>query len=110
MRGLTQSEMIVLHLADAPGQWIAEWRLRGLKTRHGFIGDEAKKRCREFFAKGATTAKFEINCVVYNLERASEGKYATIRLVSSAAKVPKFRYELRNGVRYQVPNEQTLFG
>jgi hypothetical protein len=104
--------MIVLHLADTPGQWIAEWRLRGLKTSRGFIGDEAKKRCRELFAKGATAATFEISRVVYNLERATEGKYATIRVVSSAAKAPKFRYELRNGVRYEIPisNEQTLFG
>jgi hypothetical protein len=102
MRGLTQSEMIVLHLADTPGQWIAEWRLRGLKTRHGFIGDEAKKRCREFFGKNETMANFEHNRVIYNLERASESKYATIRVVSSAAKGPKFRYEERDGVRYEI--------
>ena len=93
----------MLHLADTAGQWIAEWRLRGLKTRHGFIGDEAKKRCWELFAKNETTAKFEVNRIIYNLERGTEGKYATIRLVSSEAKAPKFRYELRDGVRYQLP-------
>jgi hypothetical protein len=103
MRGPTQSEIIVLHLADTPGQWVAEWRRRGLKTRHGFIGDEAKKRCRELFANGATTAKFEVNRIVYNLERGTGGKYATIRVVSSEAKTPKFRYELRDGVRYEIP-------
>jgi hypothetical protein len=33
------------------------------------IGDEAKKRCRELFGKNDATAKFEVNCIIYDLER-----------------------------------------
>lgn len=93
MKKLTQQKLILLFLAETPGQWVKEWTLRGKATPYGFIGDEAKKRCREFFEFGADKATYEHAGVIYELERSGKGKYATIRVASAKAKpklTPRF--------------------
>src|ERR1700704_3337191 len=72
MKKLTQRDVIALYLTDHIGQWFLEYELRGRNTSRGFIGDEAKKRCREFFPIGARLAQYQYNGCVIDLERSHD--------------------------------------
>jgi hypothetical protein len=94
---LTQKELIALHLSDHIGQWFLEYELRGLATKRGFIGDEAKKRCRDSFKKGARLAQDEYNSLIIDLGRSHEGKFASIRATTFKAKPRQVMEHLPGG-------------
>jgi hypothetical protein len=96
-RKLTQKDLIALHLADHIGQRFLEYKLRGLATPRGFIGDEAKRRCREFFENGARIAQYEHNGCIIDLERSHEGKCASIRATTFKARPRQVVTQLPNG-------------
>jgi hypothetical protein len=97
MKKLTQRDVIALYLTDHIGQWFLEYELRGRNTSRGFIGDEAKKRCRDFFAKGARLAQYQYNRCVIDLERSHDGKYASIRATTFGAKPRQHVQQLPDG-------------
>ena len=97
MKKLTQKDLIALYLTDHIGQWFLEYELRGLATSRGFIGDDAKKRCREFFKNGARFAQYKYNGCVIDLERSHDGKFASIRATTFMAKPRQHVQQLPDG-------------
>jgi len=108
MKKPTQHQIIVKHLSDSLSVWVDEFRLRGLATPYGFIGDEAKKRCREFFPPEEYKATYQMDGNIYYLERRLEGKYAEIR-VADIRLVPQGSIIIKDGLpTFIPPNQQAM--
>lgn len=60
MRERLSHKDIILKVLRADGGWVPGYKLRGVQTQWGFIGDDGKRRCREM-ARNGTIAHTIIN-------------------------------------------------
>lgn len=95
----TQQQIIVLYLASRTGEWFPSFDLSKKDTGFGWIGSQGERRARELAEMG----QYELNGVVYYIEKRQGKKYAEYRVTFSETKKPKFRYEMVNGVMREIP-------
>lgn len=109
----TQTEIIVRFLAARPGEWTPSYQLSKQQTDWGYIGSSGERRARELAEAGT----YELDRVIYFIERCQNGKFAEYRVAFSQPKLPKFTYvDQPDGSKLEVPTaiptqqSPTLFG
>jgi hypothetical protein len=82
MRKPTQQQIVVRYLAACPGEWVSSYDLAKKETAWGWLGSQGDRRAREL----ALAGKYELDGVIYFIERRHLGKYAEYRVAFSQPK------------------------
>lgn len=72
----TLYDIIVLHLADQPGQFVMGYDLEKVNTKYGWIGSSGQRRCRELVSQMTHI----VDDTEYALEARKQGKYVQYRV------------------------------